>query len=137
MFRPIHLLAAGLAAGLALTPAFAFSETKQVTVPHGKVTGLVSIGAYDRIMCGIYPVHEVRISVAPAHGTAQVVEHAVPLGKDTGVCAGKSFSAPIVVYRPAGNYSGPDRLTVTWMAPKNTEAVSEIPQSLDVEITVK
>jgi hypothetical protein len=137
MSSRIPLLMTALCIGLSLVPSLAFSETRQVTVPHGKPWGLVSIGAYDRILCGSYPVHNVRIATAPAHGTAQVIEHMVPLGKDTGVCAGKSFKAPVVVYKPAGNYSGADRLTVTWTAPKNTQSVSESPNSLDIEITVK
>jgi hypothetical protein len=88
-------------------------------------------------MCGIYPIHNVRITGAPSHGSAQVIEAPVPLGKETGICAGKSIKSPVVVYKPAGNYTGPDQVRVEWMAPKNTEAVSEIPHALDIAITVK
>jgi len=137
MSKKLRFAIVALTTGLVLVPTFAFSETRQVTVPRGKSWNLVSIGIYDRILCGVYPVHNVHIDPQPAHGTAEVVEHVTSLGKDTGLCAGKSFKAQFVVYKPAGNYAGPDRLTVHWTQPRNVQSINEVPEALDIDITVK
>jgi hypothetical protein len=125
-----------VSASLVFAPVHAPAETIQRTIVRGKTWGY-AVGAYDKVLCGNYPVHNVHIAEPPAHGVAQVMVGMAELGTETGVCKGMKFKAPMVVYKPSGKYTGPDHLTVKWMAPVTTEAVKELEQNLDVEFTIK
>ena len=97
----------------------------------------MALGSYDAVNCGVFPIHNVRISSPPAHGVAQVASGTTKLGDNTGVCKGKPYKTQGVVYRSSGKYAGPDRLTISWSAPATTENVRMTERSLTVEITVK
>lgn len=133
----ITKLLLGIAVGVAALPSFALAGSKQITVPRGKPSPVLALGIFGAGTCESYPLRDVRVASGPAHGAAQIFTVATKLGDKTGVCAGTAYKAPVVVYKPAGAFTGVDHLTVTWMEPSHTDNVRFIPNSMDVEITVK
>lgn len=127
----------GVAIGVAAVPSFALADSKRVTVPRGKPYPVLAMGAYGAGTCEVYPLRDIRIAANPAHGAAQLVSVTTKMNKATGVCAGTTVRMPVVVYRSAASFTGVDHLTVTWMAPSHTDNVRFIPNSMDIEITVK
>ncbi|MGJ4854814.1 hypothetical protein AB4037_33115 [Labrys sp. KB_33_2] len=133
----VKKLLCGIAIGVAAMPSFAYAGSRQVTVPRGKPYPLLAMGSYGAGTCEVFPVRDIRIASGPTHGVAQLVTVTTKLGKDTGVCAGTTTKAPVVVYKSAGAFTGVDHVTVTWMAPSHTDNVRFVPNQMEIEITVK
>jgi hypothetical protein len=133
----VKKLLLGIAVGVAAIPSFAFAGSKQITVPRGKASAVLALGVFGAGTCESYPVKDVRIASGPAHGATQIFTVATKLGKEAGVCAGTAYKAPVVVYRPAGSFTGVDHLTVNWMTPSHTDNVRMVPNTMEIEITVK
>ena len=85
------VLAAAFAMALAaavVDPSSASTETAEAQ--SGKPTGILPIFAFESTSCASYPVHDVKITVQPAHGAARLVEQATPVDKVYSHCKARS-----------------------------------------------
>ena len=80
---------------------------------------------------------DVTVTAQPAHGSTNIVTHAMPLGKSAGVCAGKLASMQWLLYQPARNYTGTDKISISWTLPESMVANQRHRMEYTFVITVK
>jgi hypothetical protein len=137
IFARFTAVTALLAAGLALLPFSASAETVAKTVQRNKTAAIVPIFAFDRESCDVYAVTDVTITAKPAHGTTGMVTHSMPIGKSAGICAGTIAKMQWLLYQPARNYSGTDRISISWTLPNEMDHTQHHRVDYTFVITVK
>jgi hypothetical protein len=128
------LIALALTTGAVVT---ARAATETAEAQSGQPTGVVPVFAFESTSCAAYPVHDVKITVQPEHGTAKLVEHATPIDKVYTHCKGKIVRMIWVVYQSQRGYRGHDSLSVSFSHGGNTLEMGDRYRSIDVAIEVK
>ena len=127
-------MAAALCA-ICSTTSLASDIRREVT--SGKAAAVLSIIAFEPTSCAAYPAHNIKITKAPEHGSAELLVRPVSAETAFPHCKGKTVKPTFVIYRSSPGFRGDDHVSVTFTRATNTGEMSEAFYSYDIGIAIK